>query len=203
VSGFGIPDVRSLRIYDELNAKSASRNIQNGSYFHPLTALDLNIKIAKKNLLKHILLVYISSILLLSFQSPADELDPEFDLDYRGSDCISIRTIRDYTALDDKNLLIWASAKRPYFVRLFSPAWGLGSSFQLGTVSRDDQLCPYGGDALVFDTAGRDTARIASIRRVSPEEADWLLVRFGKKDPAEEQAPAPEPLEGAEVEELD
>ncbi len=153
--------------------------------------------------LNQTLILFILSNFLLFSPTLANDLGPEFDLDYRGSDCISIRTIRDYTALDDKNLLIWASAKRPYFVRLFSPAWGLRSSFQLGTVSRDDRLCPYGGDALVFDSAGRDTARIASIRRISPDEADWLLVRFGKKDPAEEQAPVPEPLEGAEVEELD
>ena len=79
----------------------------------------------------------------------------------------------------------------------------LRGSFQLGTVSRDDRLCPYGGDALVVGSAGRDTARIAAIRLIRPEEADWLLVRFGKKDPAEEQTPAPEPLESAEVEELD
>ncbi len=149
-----------------------------------------------------VIILTLSSLLLFS-PTLADDFDPAIDLDYRGSDCIWIRTIRDYTVLDDKNLLIWASAKRPYFVRLFSRAWGLRSSFQLGTVSRDDRLCPYGGDALVFNSAGRDTARIASIRRISVDEADWLLVRFGKKDPAEEQALVPEPLEGAEVEELD
>ena len=156
-----------------------------------------------KYVLKQIIRGLTLCSILLGLPALADDLDPEFELDYRGSDCISIRTIRDYTALDDKNLLIWASAKRPYFVRLFTPAWGLKTSFQLGTVSRDDRLCPYGGDALVFGSAGRDTARIASIRRITPQEADWLLVRFGQKDPAEEQAPTPEPLEGAEVEELD
>jgi hypothetical protein len=158
---------------------------------------------SSKILLKQLVLIFTLSIFSLFSLAFSDETDPGFDLDYRGSDCISIRTIRDYTALDDKNLLIWASPRRPYFVRLFSSAWGLRSSFQIGTVSRDDRLCPYGGDALIFDTVGRDTARIASIRRVTPEEADWLLVRFGKKDPAEDQAPAPEPLESAEVEELD
>ncbi len=135
----------------------------------------------RKNVLKHEITLVISCIFLLSVRAFADDFDPDFDLDYRGSDCISIRTIRDYTALDDKNLLIWASVKRPYFVRLFSPAWGLRSSYQIGTVSRDDQLCPYGGDALVFDTVGRDTSRIASIRRITPEEADWLLVRLDTK----------------------
>lgn len=133
----------------------------------------------------------------------AQDVDREFDLDYRGSDCIWIRTIRDYTVLDDRNLLIWSSGKRPYFVRLATPPWGLRSTFQIGTVSRDDQLCPYGGDELVFGSTRRDRARIASIRRVSKDEAEWLLVRFGKKEPAEQQAPEPEPVEGAEVEELD
>ncbi len=156
-----------------------------------------------KFMLKQLVILLLSSIFSLFALAQDDVLEPDFDRDYRGSDCISIRTIRDYTALDDKNLLIWASPKRPYFVRLFSPAWGLKGSFQLGTMSRDDRLCPYGGDALVFDSAGRDTARIASIRRISKDEADWLLVRFGKKDPAGKQAPAPKPLEGAEVEELD
>jgi hypothetical protein len=157
----------------------------------------------KKDFLIQMVIIYFLSIFSLISVAFADEFDPEIDLDYRGSDCISIRTLRDYTALDDKNLLIWASPKRPYFVRLFSPAWGLRSSFQIGTLSRDDQLCPYGGDALVFDSAGRETSRIASIRRVTPEEADWLLVRFGKKDPAEDQTPAAEVPEPAEVEELD
>ena len=156
-----------------------------------------------KNILKQIVIVISLCNLSLINTAIGGDLDADFDIDTRGSDCISIRTIRDYTALDDKNLLIWASVKRPYFVRLFRPAWGLRGSFQLGTVSRDDRLCPYGGDALVFDSAGRDTARIASIRRISREEADWLRVRFGKKDPAEEQAPAPKPLKAAEVEELD
>ncbi len=156
-----------------------------------------------KYVLKQLIISGCLCSLLLAFQARGDDFDPESGLDYRGSDCIWIRTIRDYTALDDKNLLIWASAKRPYFVRLFTPAWGLRSSFQIETVSRDDRLCPYGGDALVFNTAARDSSRIASIRRITPEEADWLLVRFGHKDPPEQQAPAPEPLEGAEVEELD
>lgn len=154
-------------------------------------------------LLKQIVLFCFLSIFSLFGVATATDQRPEFDLDHMGSDCISIRTIRDYTALDDKNLLIWASPKRPYFVRLFSPAWGLRSSFQIGTMSRDDQLCPYGGDALVFDSGSRDTSRIASIRRVTPDQADWLLIRFGKKDPPEKQTTAPEPVQGAEVEELD
>ena len=156
-----------------------------------------------QSVLTHVLITLTLSSLLSFSSTFADDFASAIDLDHRGSDRIWIRTIRDYTVLDDRNLLIWASPKRPYFVRLSSPAWGLRGSFQIGTISRDDRLCPYGGDALVFDSAGRVTARIASILRISEDEANWLLVRFGRKEPADDQAPAPKPVAGAEVEELD
>jgi hypothetical protein len=124
------------------------------------------------------------------------------DVDYRGSDCILIRTIRDYTPLDDSNLLIWGPAKRGYLVTLIRPAFDLRSSFRMGFSSRDDQLCPFGGDGIVVGSLTRDTIGIRSISRVSEEQAEQLLIRYGRKEPAEQQAPAPEDVKGAEVEEL-
>ena len=165
----------------------------------------MNDNFYKKTNIKHIFILFTLCVLLPSVVIQAVDLESDLELDYRGSDCISLLTIRDYPVLDDRNLLIWGSSKRAYFVRLFSRAWELKSSFQIGTLSRDNWLCPYGGDALVFDSIGRgqDKVSITSIRRISRDEADWLLVRFGKKDPAIEQAPVPKSLEGAEVEELD
>jgi len=165
----------------------------------------MNDNFYKKTNIKHIFILFTLGVLLPSVVIQAVDLESDLELDYRGSDCISLLTIRDYTVLDDRNLLIWGSSKRAYFVRLFSRAWELKSSFQIGTLSRDNWLCPYGGDALVFDSIGRgqDKVSITSIRRISRDEADWLLVRFGKKDPAVEQIPAPKSVEGAEVEELD
>lgn len=123
------------------------------------------------------------------------------DIDFRGSDCILISTIRDYTPLDDSNLLIWGPAKRAYFVSLVRSTFELRSSFRLAFSSRDDQLCPYGGDGIVVGSLDRDTVGIRAISRVSEEQADQLLIRYGRKEPAEQQAPAPE-VKGAEVEEL-
>jgi hypothetical protein len=48
-----------------------------------------------------------------------------------------------------------------------------------------------------------ESIRIASIRELSPEDREDLLIQFGKKKPEIEQTPAPRPVEGAEVEELD
>lgn len=132
----------------------------------------------------------------------ADDVKGARDLDLRGSDCILIRTIRDYTPLDDRNLLVWGAAKRGYYVTLVRPAFNLRSSFRLGFSSRDGQLCPYGGDAIVFDGPGDETIRVRSISRVSKEQADEILIRYGKKEPAGDQAPPPADVQGAEVEEL-
>jgi hypothetical protein len=130
------------------------------------------------------------------------ETDRRADTEYRGSDCILIATIRDYTPLDDRNLLIWGPAKRAYYVTLLHPAFELRSSFRMGFSSRDDQLCPYGGDGIVTGSLSRDTVAIRAISRVSEEQADQLLIRYGRKEPAEQQAPAPKDVKGAEVEEL-
>lgn len=123
-------------------------------------------------------------------------------MDYSGSDCILIRTIRDYRLLDDRNLLIYGPGDRAYYVTLFRPSFELRSSFQMGFSSRDDRLCPFGGDAIVVGSIRREEIAIQSISRVTEEQEEQLLVRYGKKEPAGEQAPAPKDVKGAEVEEL-
>lgn len=156
----------------------------------------------RKDLIKQYLIVFISCTLLI-VSAAAEEADklPE-DLDLNGSDCIWIRTIRDYTPLSRDSLLIHASAKRSYYVRLLAPSFGLKSSFQLGTRSRDDRLCPYGGDSIIFDRFSGGEARIHSISRVTPDQVEQLMIRYGKKDPGDTQDPAPPEVNGAEVEEL-
>lgn len=124
------------------------------------------------------------------------------DIDYQGSDCISIRTIRDYTPLDRQSLLIEAAAKQHYYVTLALSSFELRSSFQLGFSSRDDWLCPYGGDEIVFDSFSDQRIGIRSISKISEEQAEDLLIRHGKKAPPEQADPAPADVKGAEVEEL-
>ncbi len=156
----------------------------------------------RKNLIKHVITVIISCALISIFAAAEEQDKLPDDLDLNGSDCIWIRTIRDYTPLSRDSLLIHASGKRSYFVRLMTPRFGAQSSFQIGTVSRDDRLCPYGGDSLVFDMHSRDDSRIRSISRVTPEQVEMLLIRYGKKEPVDQPDPAPPEVKGAEVEEL-
>ena len=157
----------------------------------------------KKQFLKHILIALLSSILLLMVNPAAAAEDEEKDLDFNGSDCISVRSIRDYTPLDDRTLLIWGGSKRPYYVRLFQPSFDMNSSIGMRVHSRDDRLCPYGGDGLIFGTFNDRPVSVRAISRITVEQADQILVRYGKKEGSEPQTPAPKEVEGAEVEELD
>lgn len=117
-----------------------------------------------------------------------------------GTDCISIPTIRDYTPLTESHLILWATG-RPYLVRLFSPSSDLRTAFRLSFASRDDQLCPYGGDEIVFDGIGFPGGqRIASIKRLTRDQAESLKGCYGEQK--DKEPPKPREVEGAKVEEL-
>jgi len=105
--------------------------------------------------------------------------------------------------LDDANLLVTAGGKQKYHVTLRGRAIGLSSSGRVGFRSTTGQLCAGFGEIVVEDVMGPERIRIASIRLLTPDELDALLVRFGKIEPEFEQTPAPESVESAEVEELD
>ena len=125
------------------------------------------------------------------------------DLDYRGSDCILIRTIRDYTPLDRQHLLIHGTGRRGYFVTLNRPAFDMRGSIGLRVDSRDDQLCPFGGDQIIFGAFADDRIGVQSISRLTAEQEEQLLIRYGKKEPAESETTEPaREVTGAEVEEL-
>jgi hypothetical protein len=119
------------------------------------------------------------------------------------SDCISQSAIRDYTVLDDTNLIVVERATRKYHVQLTRPAYGLRSTTRLAFHSATGRVCERFSDIIMDDGFGPDRIRIQSIQRLTPQEEEDLLVRFGKKEPDVIQTREPETVEGAEVEELD
>ena len=153
---------------------------------------------------KQLFVLVISSGLVACAAPEVDPLQAEYDALPQGSDCIFEGTIRDYQVLDDKNLVVTASARRKYHIELYRRAFGLRSSWHIGFRSPTSRICPAFGEIIVDDNTGRlEAIRIESIREVSPEEHEELLVRFGKKEPDIEQTPVEEEVDTAEVEELD
>ena len=152
---------------------------------------------------------YIFPILIILFSGcSSSQTQPEASvgkpcemIETKGMDCISIQSIRDYTPLDRSHLILWG-AGRAYVVQLFSPSLDLESAFRLSFSSRDDQLCPYGGDEIVFDGMGFPGGqRIASIKRLSRADAEALQACYGQ-GANDRKTPEPREIEGAEVEEL-
>ena len=119
------------------------------------------------------------------------------------SDCISQASIRDYTVLDNANLIVTQGASRKYHVELRRSAYGLRSSSTVGFVSQTSQICDRFSEVVVDDGFNVDKVRISSIRRLTPESEEDLLIRFGKIEPEYEQPRQPDEVAGAEVEELD
>ena len=156
-----------------------------------------------KTLIFHIVIVFSLSGCATDSGHADARSGASVDALYRGSDCILIRTIRDYRTLDRSHLLIFGPGKRAYFVTLFGPAFELRGSSSIRVESRDDRLCSYGGDALIFGGFGRDKVTIQSISRVSAEQQQDILYRFGLLERAEQAPPEPANVKGAEVEELD
>ena len=148
-------------------------------------------------------MVFLSCTLVACAGSGESVTEGAYDKHPVASDCISTGTIRDYQVLDDSNLIVTGSGKRKHHITLSRRAPGLRSSWSLGFRSMTGQICAGFDEVVVDDGMRRETIRIASIRSISPEELDALLVRLGRKEPENKPATARKEIEGAEVEELD
>ena len=153
--------------------------------------------------LKQVLIIAFSFYLSSCATTNEDAVGPEDAGETRGSDCISQMSIRDYQVLDESNLIVTGTARRKYHIVLSRRAFGLRSTWRIAFHTSSGQVCSAFSDLIVDDGMGVDRIRIRSVRQLTPEEHDDLLVRFGKKEPDVKQTPEPVPIEGAEVEELD
>lgn len=156
--------------------------------------------------LKHIFIASILSI--LAGCAGTAEQNGETAAEDRGryDNCIHEPSVRGYRVLDEQNLLVDASGRRTYHVVLQRKAYGLRSSMGIGFKSTTSRICDDFSEVLfrenMFDRTV-DSVRIRSIRLLTPEDEEHLLIQFGKKEPEIEQTPTPEDVKGAEVEELD
>ena len=132
-----------------------------------------------KKLIKHIFIVFYSCTLLGACAATNGDPPMERDINERGSDCISIRTIRDYTPLDNSSLLIEGSGNRFYYVTLGMSSFELRGSHRIGVESRDEWLCPYGGDGLVFDGFANGRAELDT-RLLCPSRPTFSSVQSSR-----------------------
>ena len=153
--------------------------------------------------IKQNVIVLISSILLACAGS-----DTTSDGDIEGAsggrtDCIFRSSIRGYAVLDESNLIIEGSRRSNYHAVLQRPARGIRSTWAIGFDSSSSRVCAGFSEVIFQGHMDNESIRIASVRELSQEEHEGLLIQYGKKKPEIEQTPTPREVKGAEVEELD
>jgi len=156
-----------------------------------------------KTMLKQSFIVLTSCVLVACAGTTEQSAEATYEGRSTHRDCISQSSIRDYQVLDDSNLIVTGAGRRKYHVRLSRRAFGLRSTWTIGFSSSTGLICGNTGELVFRDGFSTETIRVASVRKVGPEEVDELLIRFGLIEPEIEQAPATEEVDGAEVEELD
>jgi hypothetical protein len=108
------------------------------------------------------------------------------------SDCILGGNVRDFTPLDNQNLILYGPGNRPYHVVLATRAIDLEREFSIGVYDGDagfggvGRICPYGGDAIIIEGPITERIPIRSIEQIDDTDVDALLVRFGKAEPADD-----------------
>ena len=192
-----------MRKARELNAHWPGPNIEDGQLEKTAWPVKSVAKEMNNNLLKQLIIIVTSSVLVACAGTREPTEMSADDRQSRGRDCISQSSIRDYQVLDDSNLIVTAAVKRKYHVILSRRAFGLRSMWKIGFRSPTGRICSGSGEVIFDDGMGSERISIRSVRELTPDDLDELLVRFGKKEPDFEQAPATEDVGGAEVEELD
>ena len=154
-------------------------------------------------LIKQLVVVVTSSLILACASSDTPSSEDYDEVSGGRTDCIFRSSIRGYSVLDESNLIIEGAGRRKYHVALRRRAFGLKSSWSIGFDSQGSQVCAGFSEVVFKGHMDKESIRIASIRELSPEEHEDLLIQYGKKKPEIEQTPAPKDVKGAEVEELD
>ena len=86
------------------------------------------------------------------------------------ADCIIVRTIADYDALDGDDLVIYGPGNTAYHVVLRTPSLAIEDEFLIEVFDDGDgRLCPYGRDSVIID--GTLNVRDGAEVRVQPAAA--------------------------------
>ncbi|MBL8643060.1 MAG: hypothetical protein JNK21_03935 [Rhodospirillaceae bacterium] len=117
--------------------------------------------------------------------APKDANDPGYVLEQNPgrlpettNQCIFFRTLYDWKALNNSNLIVWAPTRNhPYHLQLDRPCFGLRFAHSIGFTSRDSRLCGYGGDSVLVESGGGrpDRCPIGAITKLTEESLKSLL----------------------------
>ena len=97
----------------------------------------------------------------------------------RETDCIRTSLINDWQALDERNLIVYESGRRPYHVELAQTCFGLDFETMIGLYDRrgDGRICGFGLDRVIVDRTIPEGCSIAAVDELTDEQAEQLELR--------------------------
>lgn len=104
-----------------------------------------------------------------------------------GGHCFFARSVRNFEALSDSLLIVWAPSERcPYKVEISSFCQGLKSTNVIA-FNTQGSICGWPTERLLIRDMGKErSCRIGKVSRLSAEELNALLVEYGKRQADED-----------------
>lgn len=95
------------------------------------------------------------------------------------TDCVRTSLVSDWDAIDERNLLVYESGRRPYRVELTQSCFGLDFATMIAFYDRsgDGRICGYGFDRVIVDRAIPENCSVAAVDELTDEQAEELKRR--------------------------
>ena len=95
------------------------------------------------------------------------------------TDCVRTSLISDWDSLDERNLIVYESGRRPYHVELTRACFGLDFATMIAFYDRgnDARICGYGLDRLIVDRTIPESCSVAAVDELTVEQAEELKQR--------------------------
>jgi hypothetical protein len=95
------------------------------------------------------------------------------------TDCLRTSLISDWDALDQRNLIVYESGRRPYHVELAQTCFGVDFATVIAFYDRraDERICGFGMDRVIVDRTIPESCAIAAVDELTDEQAEALKQR--------------------------
>ncbi len=95
------------------------------------------------------------------------------------NDCLRTALIRDWTPLDQRNLIVYESGRRPYHVELAQTCFGLDFATVIAFYDRraDERICGFGMDRVIVDRTIPESCGVSAVDELTDEQAEELKLR--------------------------
>lgn len=94
------------------------------------------------------------------------------------TDCFTVSLARDFRYLDERNLIVYAPARRAYHVELSQVCMGLRGQIRLALRSRTDRMCGFAGDAVIGNGAFAERCPVLAVRQLDEDQLQVLIRQF-------------------------